>query len=450
MKPVEKYSIGYEIARFWVRSTFKHLFYRSWKIRGLEKVIPGKPYLFASNHQNALMDALHIVIMLKAQPIFLARADIFKKKPIARILNWMKIMPVYRIRDGFDSLQKNDEVFVKCAQVLAKGRSLVIFPEGNHGDKRNLRILKKGLARVAFGAEMAADYQLGLEVVPVGIDYSDYQKFRSRVTISVGDPIPVRPFKEIYEEDYQKGLKALNDEIRVRLEPLMIEIPWPKLYDGVMGMRTLYGKQFASRHQMPYGSTFERFDADKLLIRSVGELHEKDPEKAEKLAKKTATYFKLLQRSRLRDHIPANAPYGFGKLLLDGLILLIGLPFFLYGFINHAIIFYVPDKLSRSLIKDHQFRSSVAYVLGFVVLLPIMYLIQLIIFQLVFDDWLLTAAYLLSLVPTGLLAIHYSFLAKKTGVRFLYRHQLRKKNNKLLQLNELRSTLISELQDAIV
>lgn len=447
MRPVEKYSYGYEMARTWVKITFKRLFYRSWKIRGLEKIEPNKPYIFASNHQNALMDALQIALLMKAQPIFLARADIFKKKPIARILNWMKIMPVYRIRDGYDSLQKNDEIFEKCAHVLKKGSSLVIFPEGNHGSQRNLRMLKKGLARVAFGAEKATNFELGLEVVPVGIDYSHYEKFRARVTISIGNPIPVKQFQADFEEDAQKGYKALNEQIRTELEPLMIEIPWKNMYDGVMGMRTLYGARFAEKNSLPYETTFNRFDADKMLISAVRKAHESEPEKTEKTAKKTATYFKLLKRSKIRDHVPANAPYGVFKLLIDFLLLIIGFPFFLYGAINHAITFWVPDKLSRSIIKDTQFRSSVAYALGFVLLLPIMYILQILLVQLVFHNGWISLIYFISLVPMGLFAIHYSFFAKKTLARAVYSSRLRKKNEGVQKLLDLRNGLIAELDE---
>lgn len=449
MKPVEKYSVGYEIARFWVARTLKYLFYRSWQIRGLDKIKPGKPYLFAPNHQNALMDALQLVVALKEQPVFLARADIFKKKPIARILNWLKIIPVYRIRDGYDSLQKNDEVFQKCAEILGQGRSLVIFPEGNHGSQRNLRILKKGLARVAFGAEKAAGNKLDLEVVPVGIDYSDYEKFRARVTISIGDPIRVNAFTELFAEDPQKGMKALNEEIRRKIEPLMIEIPWSSMYDGVMGIRTLYGERFARRRELPYNNPFNRFDSDKELIRSVAAAHEKEPEKTEKLAKKTSTYIRLMQRSRIREHIAARAPYRPGVFIGAWLLLVIGFPLFLYGLINHLLLFFVPDKLSRTIIKDRQFRSSVAYVLAFVILMPLLYLIQFIAVQLIFQNWLISLLYLISLVPTGLLAIHYSFLAKKTLARLVFSRQLKRKNDRLLKVLDLRTELIHELDELI-
>lgn len=450
MRLVEKKSLGYNVARFWVKYTLRIIFYRSWKVRGREKIDHKKPTIFAANHQNALMDALHLAIMLKAQPVFLARADVFKKKPIARILNWMKIMPVYRIIDGYDSLQKNDAVFEQCAKILAKGRSMIIFPEGNHGEKRHLRMLKKGLARVAFGAEKVRDYKLGLNVVPVGIDYSSYEKFRSRVILSVGDPVPVASLADIYEEDIPKGLKALNEEIRKNLLPHMIDIPWANSYDGVMGIRTLFGKAYASKNSLPYETQFNRFDADKSLIHAIGSSMEKSPEETEAICKKTATYFKILRRSKLRDHVPAKGPYGLFRLLREIFVLLIGLPFFIYGLINNFLIFLIPAKLSKKHIKDLQFRSSVSYVIGLVLMLPILFTLQTLIINWIFDPWWAPWAYLLSLIPSGIFAIQYSFWFKKTRARIGYSIKLRKKDPGLSKLIELRNSLIEQLDQLIV
>ena len=52
---------------------------------GVENINPDDHLIFAPNHQNALMDALAVLFTHKGQPVFLARADIFKKKAIASV-----------------------------------------------------------------------------------------------------------------------------------------------------------------------------------------------------------------------------------------------------------------------------------------------------------------------------------------------------------------------------
>src|SRR5665647_1213680 len=102
---IEKYSKRYallkSIAGFW----HNNVFYRKVIVLGLDNIDPENHLIFAPNHQNALMDALAVLFTHKGQPVFLARADIFKRKAIASFLYFIKILPVYRIRDGFSKLR---------------------------------------------------------------------------------------------------------------------------------------------------------------------------------------------------------------------------------------------------------------------------------------------------------------------------------------------------------
>ena len=111
---------------------------------------------------------------MKGQPVFLARADIFKNKFIASLLYFLKILPVYRIRDGFSNLKANDEIFRKTIDVIRNKNGLVILPEGDHAGFRRLRQLKKGICRVAFQAEEAMDFNLNIKIIPVGLEYTNY------------------------------------------------------------------------------------------------------------------------------------------------------------------------------------------------------------------------------------------------------------------------------------
>ncbi len=75
-------------------------YYGKVEVYGKEN-IPGKaPVIFAPNHQNALMDALIVLFKAPHDVVFLARADIFRKKFLAFLLNSLKILPVFRQRNG--------------------------------------------------------------------------------------------------------------------------------------------------------------------------------------------------------------------------------------------------------------------------------------------------------------------------------------------------------------
>ena len=105
-----EYSKGYEIVRFFERITL-NLHYRKIVYTGLENINENHPIIFASNHRNAVVDPFLLLNACKKQPVFLARADVFKKPAIARIMTWLHIMPVYRLRDGAENLENNNESF---------------------------------------------------------------------------------------------------------------------------------------------------------------------------------------------------------------------------------------------------------------------------------------------------------------------------------------------------
>ena len=112
--------------------------------------------IFAPNHQNALNDALIVLFSAPGDVVFLARADIFKKRFLAFFLNSLKILPVFRQRDGAAELGKNADIFDISVDVLKNRHYLCVMPEGNHGDQRRLRSLVKGIFRIAFSAQEEA------------------------------------------------------------------------------------------------------------------------------------------------------------------------------------------------------------------------------------------------------------------------------------------------------
>ena len=108
---IEKKSLFYSILRPYV-DLLTTTYFRT-KVHNFKNVPKDDIIIYAPNHQNALMDALAILATVHTEPVFLARADIFKKKMIEKILTFLRILPIYRIRDGKESLGNNDAIFQK-------------------------------------------------------------------------------------------------------------------------------------------------------------------------------------------------------------------------------------------------------------------------------------------------------------------------------------------------
>lgn len=130
-RDIDKWSVWYWILqKFWVRVNF-YLYYKKIGIFNDHLIPSNRSIIIAPNHQNALMDAIAFVSQPPKQRIFLTRADVFNKPFVERILYFMKMLPIFRIRDGRSSLQKNEEIFDTAVEILHNKRSpLLCSPKG--------------------------------------------------------------------------------------------------------------------------------------------------------------------------------------------------------------------------------------------------------------------------------------------------------------------------------
>ncbi|HYQ55854.1 MAG TPA: 1-acyl-sn-glycerol-3-phosphate acyltransferase, partial [Draconibacterium sp.] len=370
----EKWSFGYWCLKQYVR-------FADWIIHdkiiltGKENIPKNKPLLFAPNHQNALSDPMAILLHTPYQPVWLARADIFKPGIITFLLRFLKIMPVYRMRDGKDQLAKNDKTFADSIKVLENNFALALFPEAAHSAKRQMLSHKKAVPRIVFQAEEKAGKNLDIHIVPTGIYYSSYWKFNRSVLVNFGKPILVNNYLEEYKKNPNTATLALRDAIKNAIEPLTLNINSKTNYDGFELIRTIYGKAHAKKTGKPTDFV-SQFQADQQLVKKLDALEILNPEKASQLCKKAMDYDKRVRKKGLRSWLVESPENNLLLLTRNRLILLIGLPLFLIGFIFNALPFFTIDAIVRKKIKDFAFWSSFSLVLGFT-LFPIVYLLEL-------------------------------------------------------------------------
>ena len=121
----------YSFLRPYVDWMFRHS-YRHIQYIGKDNIPKDGAIIFAPNHTNALCDAMAVLGIDSKRKVFVARADIFKKPKQARLLNWLKIMPIRRVRDGLDEVRHNDETIDNAVSTLRDGVPFCILPEGRH------------------------------------------------------------------------------------------------------------------------------------------------------------------------------------------------------------------------------------------------------------------------------------------------------------------------------
>lgn len=201
--------------------------YRSLRVEGTPPAEDA--VLIAPNHCNTLMDAL-VVLQSRRQPtVFGARADIFSLPVVARILRFLKILPIVRKRDGIRNVLRNYETMDEVQDVLANHTPFCLFPEGKHTPGCVLQPLQKGIARMAFHSAAVRPTQ----VMPAGISYSDYFHYRGNGLLRYGEPIDVNAFLAAHADEpevarYQAFLELLAARISALIEPepLPASYPW--------------------------------------------------------------------------------------------------------------------------------------------------------------------------------------------------------------------------------
>lgn len=222
--------------------------YRKVEYHGLENIPTDGAVIFAPNHANTLMDALAVLSIENRKMVFVARADIFRKKLAAKALAFLKIMPIYRQRDGLDTIKMNEAIFLKCEETLSHGVPFCILPEGTHRTMHSLLPLHKGIARIALGTVSRGTK---VYIVPTGLEYEDYFRYRSRLLVNVGRPICIQSSNQ---KDKEELISEIMAELTTRMKETIIYIPdnedYAKTWDLACRMygsapskpRTLFGR----------------------------------------------------------------------------------------------------------------------------------------------------------------------------------------------------------------
>ena len=437
---LQKWSLWYSFLRFYVKCVFR-LYYKEIIVLGRENIPTTEPVIFSVNHQNALMDAIAVVCTVPQQPVFLARADLFRRPLPRKLLAFLKIMPAYRLRDGYNNLSKNEECFAKAVTTLRERKALCLMPEGNHGNKRRLRPLSKGICRIAFRAQAEKGNVPFVKIVPVGLDYSHYERFRARLIIRYGLPIDVSMYFPAYECNHAKAYKDLGDRLRTEMKRLMLHVESGAHYDLIWALKDIYRDALFNRMHLGTRCAANMFSVDQQLLQLLDRESARDEKFLAKAGCKMALYNGILSELKLRTWVlNGNAGKALG-LARNGVLCLFGMPVLIYGFLNNMISVFVASRVSR-LMKDPQFRSSLKFLSG-VFLVPVISFVQVLLLYYYCRSFILCGIYLVSIYLCGLIAYDIHVLNKRFVYVMRYRLGLVSRKSKYLALKEAHEGLVA-------
>jgi 1-acyl-sn-glycerol-3-phosphate acyltransferase len=181
--------------------------------------------ILAANHQNAVLDSLTLAAVSPKTPFTLSRASLFDHPILGFLLPRLQMIPIFRFRDGFRKMRRNQEAFRQSADILRDNGWIAIYPEGSHLIRHTLRPLQKGVARIVFAAQEAEGWSRDLPIVPVGLQYEDHTAIGARLLIQFGSPISSLDFKEAYGENPKKAERELTDRVFEGIRPLLVLPP---------------------------------------------------------------------------------------------------------------------------------------------------------------------------------------------------------------------------------
>ncbi len=404
-KKIQDYDFMYDFLRYYVDFALK-LSYRHIKYVGKERIPQDGAVIYAPNHTNALMDALVILAMDHKQKVFVARADIFRKPVLAKIFRWLKIMPIMRMRDGADEVRKNNETIEKAVDVLRDKIPFCIFPEGQHQTKYSAQPLAKGIFRIAFQAqELMPD--MPLYIVPVGMRYGNFFRFRSTVRVQIGEPINVQEFlAEHSEMTVPEQMNAIRELLDERLKEAIFYIPNDEYYDGTHEVCAAVVKRRV-RHLRRSDKRWRKakrmdifFEANNATVAQITRLREEKPEVAEKLL----ALGKEAAEMRLADDISLSsvAVRNFTlSQVMKYLLLIVSLPYSIPATILSLPLTGVLAKLC-GMFKDGAFHNSVRYLVS-ILLWPLLMILYAIIAYICLP-WQWALPLTLALLPAPIVA----------------------------------------------
>ena len=226
--------IIYSIVKFVVK-TGLYAYHKKIEITGLDNIPTDKPVLFLPNHQSALIDVLLIATDCQRKPFFLTRADVFSSSWLNRIFSYFRMLPIYRLRDGRESLANNNLIFDTCSEILHRGNALVIFPEANHNLQRRVRPLSKGFTRIILKS-FELYPQLDIQLVPVGLNYKNAAHFPDEVAVHYGKSISAKSLFDL--DDVNKSSQSIKDIVSSSLKKLTSHIPNDEHYEAIVSRLT--------------------------------------------------------------------------------------------------------------------------------------------------------------------------------------------------------------------
>ena len=327
--------------------------YRRFEVHGQENLPKDGALIYGINHSNTLMDALVVLATSHHKKVFMARGDIFANPTVAKILKFTRILPLFRIRNGVAAVRNNTDSIEQAVDVVHDKVGLYLFPEGRHRTKHSLLQLSKGIFHIAMDSNKEFGDERPIYIVPVGIEYGDYFRYRSTCMVNFGEAINVTDFiKNSTEENDAVLMNQLREMLWERISKLITFIPDDEDYDATWEIVKM-------KNEKRVGGLYKKMLRNRATVEKVEQYKQAHPEEAKALFDKVKTFAKHRVQQKISVTSTAKK-YPLLNSLWKILLAVIGLPYFIASSAVNLII-WVLALVIKSRLKDKAFSNTVCF-----------------------------------------------------------------------------------------
>lgn len=351
------------------------IFFREVEVVGAGRIPRDRPLVLVANHVNGLIDPLLLLGPLPVVPRFLAKSTLWKIAPVRPFLELAQAIPVYRRQDEGADPAKNAETFARCHELLSRGGTVALFPEGKSHSEPSLQPLKTGAARIVLEAERKFP-GLGTRIVPIGLLFDAKQTFRSRVLVQVGAPIDPSPEIERMTADPAAAVRALTARIDDALKDVTLNYETWEEARLMARAADLYRRpdpELPGRGRLSESIPFQR-----AFLEGYQDLRASHPERVSAVAQAVRGYDRLLHACGLRDDQVGAAypPSPVLRFVLRALPrLLLHLPIAIVGTVLTWPVYRLVGEIVKRATRDPD-QIATLKVFGALILFPLAWIAE--------------------------------------------------------------------------
>jgi glycerol-3-phosphate O-acyltransferase / dihydroxyacetone phosphate acyltransferase len=384
------------------------VYFRRIEVTGLENVPRDSAVIFVLNHPNALVDPAFLLCLAPRRVAFIAKAPLFRMPVIGSLVRALDSLPAYRRQDEGQDVSRNIETFSAARELLARGVTIGICPEGVSHDEPRLKPLKTGAARIALAAA-SSGAALDLQIIPVGLYYTEKTTFRSSALLYFAAGLPVEAVTlEPDGTPPREPVRQLSARIETALRDVMLHAEQEEALSLIDRAEQIFSAAEVGEH-----------DEEQLLARSL-ELRQKflegyafyrthSPRRLDAIEARIVRFEYEMKQAGIDPadlSLPPTAAHTILKLLGQVFTCVLSAPLALFGTVVHYPAYRFAGYLSRRLARHEQDVVSTFKIISAMLFFPLTWIVvALISWRLA--GWLAGVATLIVTPVCGYVAIRF-------------------------------------------